>query len=82
MGHTHTHTGARAVAVQQALAKRTEQEDDAPMPFRRNTCQVPEGVISPSSSFDENGVNSRSDTPGQHAIQVGHVTRWHSNKLI
>ena len=60
--HTHTHTGARAAAVQAALAHHLEE--DAPMASRRSYQVDP--VISPSTSFDENGIagqNSLASTP-------------------
>ena len=56
--------GARAAAVQAALSKHLDEDEDLPMASRRNF--VPE-VMSPSSSFlEENGqaASSRSSTPG------------------
>ena len=86
--HTHTHThpiyihltihtraGARAAAVQAALAR--HPEEDAPMASRRSYHVDP--VISPSTSFEENGVASRQPTPQYPPQQVG---GWSCDRLF
>jgi len=65
----HTRAGARAAAVQAALAR--HPEEDAPMASRRSYHVDP--VISPSTSFEENGVagqGSRQPTPQYPPQQV------------
>ena len=84
LSHTHTHScsGARVAAVQAALSRRLDNDEDLPMSSRRANVPPPHAVVSPSTSFsnEENGVvnsiptsGSRSSTPGGY-LQVSHVT--------